>query len=321
MMQIFLIAIGAGASSALLSASPLSGNPLSLALAVFSALPIMLVGLIWGYRLALVALVFAVAAVAIVLSPWNAIKYAFAIGGPAYILSYLAMLGRPVENDTEWYPAGRIVFWASLIGAVLAVGFVVSLGSDLQSYRAAFKTLIESSVKQQPGFLEQQVKTLGLNSVDELISIATLLIPLWAAVLSMTTNLVNLWLAAWIAKASGRLQRPWPHLPSISFPVASSIVFAAALAIAYFLPGFPGLISAIFVAVLTYAHSLLGLAVLHTITQGLTGRVFILALAWISLTVGWPLLFAAMLGIVDQIFNLRGRFAAKRPPVPPHQSR
>ena len=169
MVQIFLIAIGAGASSALLSASPLSGNPLSLALAVFSALPIMLVGLIWGYRLALVALVVAVAAIAIVLSPWNAAKYAFAIGGPAYILSYLAMLGRPVENDTEWYPAGRIVFWASLIGAVLAVGFVLSLGSDLQSYRAAFKTLIESSVRQQPGFLEQQVKTLGLNSIDELI--------------------------------------------------------------------------------------------------------------------------------------------------------
>jgi hypothetical protein len=322
MVQIFLIGLGAGAASALLSASPLSGNPISLLLALLSPLPIILAGVIWGHRLALIALVTAVLGMAVVLDSWNAIKFAAAIGGPAYILAYLAMLARPAEGGTEWYPAGRIVFWASLIGAALAIGLILSFGSDLASYQAGYRAAVEASLKHQaPGFLDRYVKSLGLKTADEFFYLTSLVMPLWVAVLSMTTNLINLWLAARIAQASGRLYRPWPHLPSISFPVASSVIFAAALAVAFFIPGFPGLISAIFVAVLTYAHSLLGLAVLHTITQGIAGRTLLLALAWASLIVGWPLLFAAMLGIADQIFNLRGRFAAKRPPLPPHQSR
>jgi hypothetical protein len=134
MVQIFLIGLGAGAASALLSASPLSGNPISLLLALLSPLPIMLAGVIWGHRLALIALVTAVLGMAIALDSWNAIKFAAAIGGPAYILAYLAMLARPAEGGMEWYPAGRIVFWASLIGAGLAVGLILSFGSDLASY-------------------------------------------------------------------------------------------------------------------------------------------------------------------------------------------
>jgi hypothetical protein len=34
---------------------------------------------------------------------------------------------------------------------------------------------------------------------------------------------------------------------------------------------------------------------------------------------GWPLLFVAILGVADSLFDLRGKVAARKPPFPPIQ--
>jgi hypothetical protein len=322
MAQLFLIGIAAGAASALLYASPQSGNPLALVLALLAALPMMMVGLIWNHRLTLLALVTGTIAFALAFGSYRALGYFISIGVPSYVLVYLAMLGRPVENGIEWYPPGRIVSWAAVLGAALVAVVVVTVGTDLQSYRTGFRAYFENDVKGlTPQLIEQQVKALGLKSADDFFNLFATLVPPISAVISMISNLFSLWLAGLLARGWGRLQRPWPDLPAMTFPAATSIMFAVSLVIAFAVPGLIGLISTIFVAVFTIAHSLLGFATLHTVTQGVFGRPLLLAIAWLSMLIAWPLLFPAMLGIVDQIFNLRGRFAAKRPPVPPRQSR
>jgi hypothetical protein len=59
----------------------------------------------------------------------------------------------------------------------------------------------------------------------------------------------------------------------------------------------------------------LGFAVLHTITQGLRIRPFLLGLAYAAVfLIQWPILAVCLLGLIDTAFDLRGRVARKRGP-------
>src|SRR5205807_37782 len=51
------------------------------------------------------------------------------VGAPAWWLGYLALLGRAAVNGggshMEWYPPGRLVLWAAILGAALVAGALV----------------------------------------------------------------------------------------------------------------------------------------------------------------------------------------------------
>src|SRR4051812_11784450 len=95
MMQIVLISLGAGAASALLFASIISGSPLSFALANFAQLPIMLAAIGWTHVAGLLAAVIASLGLAIAASGSVAIAFLLGIGLPVWWIGYLALLGRP----------------------------------------------------------------------------------------------------------------------------------------------------------------------------------------------------------------------------------
>lgn len=318
MIQAILIGIGAGAASALLFASALTRGPLALILVPLSMLPVLLAGIAWSHRIALIAVATAATLAGLLISGWSAVSYLVAFGVPAYVLAYLVMLGRTTEHGAEWYPPGRIVIWAALLAAGAGLAFVLLFGSDLETYRGSVRATLQQSLKDAPPeAFAQQLKLLGLKSTDELFNVVALILPAWVGLFAFTFYILNAWLAARLARASGMLPRPWPDLRAMTFPPMASVLFVVGLAVSYFIPGLPGLIATVIVAILTFAHSLLGFAVLHSITQGVGGRTPILALAWISLAFGWPVLLAAMLGIADQIFDLRGKAARRRPPAPP----
>jgi hypothetical protein len=131
------------------------------------------------------------------------------------------------------------------------------------------------------------------------------------------TNLFNLWLAGRIVEMSGRLKRPWPQLTAITFPPAVSIALLATFVLSFF-SGLIGMIAGIFALTLLCAYAILGLAVLHSITTGMTSRGFVLAGVYALIAVfAWPLLLMTLLGLIDAWFDLRGRVAASRGP-PPH---
>jgi hypothetical protein len=144
-----------------------------------------------------------------------------------------------------------------------------------------------------------------------------------AAAASLTlTTLLNLWLAGRVVKISGRLQRPWPRLFDMKFPSLAPAVLGAAVA-GSFLPDLFGVSLSALAASLTIAHVLLGLAVIHALTLGLSGRVFILGFVYVAIValgwpIRWPLLFVGLLGMTDALFDLRGLAARRRgPPASP----
>jgi hypothetical protein len=143
-----------------------------------------------------------------------------------------------------------------------------------------------------------------------------MIIPAAAAASTTVTCVVNLWLAARIVKISGRLRRPWPTLSAMRLPTFAPAALGASLA-ASFLPNLVGLWSSALAAGLMMAHVLLGLAVIHALTLGLSTRGFILGalyagIALFSWPVSWPLLLIGLIGVADTLLDIRGLVARRR---------
>jgi hypothetical protein len=139
-----------------------------------------------------------------------------------------------------------------------------------------------------------------------------LALPPAAAVLATITNVINLWLAGRVVKFSGRLTRPWPDLPSMTFPRLAAAAFAVALLLS-FVNGMIGIVAGVLSASLLMAYGILGFAVLHAITRGVASRAFMLGGTYAAVLVfGWPIIVLCMLGLFETATGLRARVARRR---------
>jgi hypothetical protein len=323
MVQIVLIGIAAGAAAALLFASVVSGSILSVALFYLAPLPLLIAALGWSHVAGLVAALVAAASLAAVFGPFLFLGFLLGVGLPAWWLGYLALLGRPVTTAAgetlEWYPVGRLVVWAAILGALVVIVAIPNFGLDAETFRTTLRRIFERVLRAQTGSPADAPLTLpGISDANRLLDLMVTIIPPAAAVLSTLTSLINLWLAALIVRMSGRLKRPWPTIPAMTFPPSVSALLALAVA-GTFVPDLIGITSSILGASLFIAYALLGLAVLHAITRGLNGRPLMLTGAYVTIGLfGWPLLTLALLGLAETVFAFRGRIARKRgPPAAP----
>jgi hypothetical protein len=299
MIQLVLVGLGAGAAAALLFASVASGSIAAVVLFYLAPLPIAIAALGWGHLSGLIAAAVATTVIALVSGIFFIAVPVIAFG--AWWLGYLALLARPASNGgggaLEWYPVGRLVLWAALLGTLVVAAAVPNFGTDQESLQAALRKTYERIVRDQA-----------------LIDILVVAVPPAAAVFSTVTNLFNLWLAARIVRISGRLARPWPDLAALSLPPLSAGLLAAAIA-GSFLPDLVGVLFGAFAASLLMAFAVLGFAVLHAITRGMGSRAIVLAGVYgLTIVFGWPVLAMSLLGLAEIVLNIRGRVARKRGP-------
>jgi predicted membrane protein DUF2232 len=314
MVQIVLVGVAAGLASALVFASIASGSALSIPLFYLAPLPVLIAALGWSHASGLIAAGVAAAGLSIAFGSMLFVVFLIGVGLPAWWLGYLALLARPVTNGgpghIEWYPVGRLVIWAALLGSLVVLGVMVRFGFDAETIQAGLQRALEALF---------QVRTPGGGTaparaaeVGEFIAWLTVWIPRIAAIPTILASLFNLWLAARIVDASGRLRRPWPDLSAIAFPSWVPLLLAAAIA-GTFMPGLFGMVCWVLTASLLTAYMLLGFAVLHATTRALSGRVFILGGSYLSvMLLGWPALAVAILGLLDAALDIRGRIARKR---------
>src|SRR5262249_46603253 len=314
MLQIVLVGLGAGAAAALLFASVASGSILATLLFYLAPLPILIAALGWSHWAGLIASLTAAAGLGATLGLY--FFSAFLVGGglPAWWLAYLALLARPVGANgsmtLEWYPIGRLVLWAAIIGAALVVIAIPNFGTDKESFetglRAAFERAIQ--IQARPG------GPVSGADLERLFDILVAAIPPAAAVLAILINVFNLWFAGRIVRVSGRLRRPWPDLAALALPPTTLGVLAIAIA-GTFLPDLAGIVSRIVAASLFMAYAILGFAVLHAITRRLSFPPFLLIAAYGAVIVlGWPVLAASFLGLAEAAFNIRARSGGSRAP-------
>ena len=323
MMQIGLIGIGAGAAAALLFASVASGTWLSIPLFYLAPLPILIAALGWSHWAALIAAFVGALGLAAVFGAVFFFSFLAGTGAPAWWLGYLAMLARPMADGAagsnrtlEWYPPGRLVAWAAVLAALMVTLAIPNFGTDAETFRAGLHDALMSVLRSETGLSADSPATLpGVKNIDRLVNFLVVAVPPAAAVVATITSLVNLWLAGRVVKFSGLLKRPWPQLSAMVFPKPIAALLAAAVVLCA-AGGLISVVAGVLTASLLIAYAVLGLAVLHAITQDINSRTFLLGGVYAAIIVfGWPVLALCLLGLVETAFDLRARVARRRRPT------
>ena len=324
MLVEILISLVAGLASAMMFASLASGAMISLALFYLAPLPLMVVALGWGSRTGLIGGIAAVIGLGVFISPIYMLAYAGMVALPALWLGHLALLARAADADAsngytpsttlDWYPVGRLLVWTAGFAALTTTGALLTLGTDEATIKAVMRQSLThvSDLANQGGLPPNPTRD---AVIDALVSIA----PAAAALVAMLTLTLNLWLAAKIARTSQLLKRPWPDLRTTELPQPVLAALAIALILCFF-GGLTSLIAKIVSAALLLAYGMTGFAVLHTVSQSMAGRSFMLGgLYALTLFIGWPLLGAIVLGLADAAFGIRRRYWRKQGGLPDAQ--
>jgi hypothetical protein len=297
MIALVLIGLAAGAASALMFASIISGALISLLLFYLAPLPLMVAAIGWGALGAAIGGIAASLGLGAIFGLNYCIAFAVAVALPGWWLGHLVLLGRPnatvaasgngaapVDPDFEWYPVGRILLWI-----------------------AGFAARIFNPPNSEPAPAEIQ------QWIDALATLA----PIAAAAVAMPTLTLNLWLAAKITATSGKLHRPWPDLRNAALPPMTLVVLCVAVAFC-FTGGLSAIFAEIIASALMMAYAFTGFAVLHTLTLALKSRSFWLGSTYaIVVLFVWPVLAMVALGLADAVFGFRARFLRSRPPPLP----
>jgi hypothetical protein len=270
-------------------------------------LPILLAGIGWSHLAALIAALVAATGLGALFGFWFLIAHLAGVGVPAYLIAYVAMLGRHAPDGAiEWYPAGKLVLWTAGIAAASTALTIPVFGSDLDSYRATVKQIFERVMRLQLGTpAGEPLKLPNGGDANAALDLLAIVMPPMAAAIAMLTSLFNLWLAGRIARLSGRLARTWPDLSAMSFPAMAPVVLLAAIALS-FLASIVGVAAGMLAACLLLAYAILGFAVIHRLTRALSARGVILGAVWlVVLVLGWPVIVLALIGLADGLLDLR----------------
>ncbi|MEA2893012.1 MAG: hypothetical protein QOI05_3805 [Bradyrhizobium sp.] len=324
MMVTILIALAAGAASALMFASIISGALISLVLFYLAPLPLMVAGLGWGPLTATIGGIAAAIGLGAVFGLPYCLAFVLTIALPAWWLGHLALLGRPIATGTsagngaaapapamEWYPIGRILLWTTGFAALTTMAALFTLGSDAATISGALRRGLLRIV----GVRSAAPAT---GDAEQVIDALAAIAPAAASIVAMMTLTLNLWLAAKITATSGRLHRPWPDIKSAALPPMTLAALALALALC-FTGGLLAMLGQIASAALMMAYALIGFAVLHTLTRAMKSRALWLSATYaVVLVFGWPAVAMVGLGLADAVFGFRQRYLQRRtpPPVP-----
>jgi hypothetical protein len=316
-----IVGIGAGLVSALLFAVVITGSPLAVILSYVAPLPVFIAAMGWRHQAGIIATVVGMVALAVLVRPFFGAAYVLAAAGPAWLIAYLALLGRAHDDGTqEWYPLNKLLLWIIFIASGVTLAMTLVAHSDMDGYRAAMRRIADFMTGTANGRAMVSLPA-GISTAD-LAEILVYVLPFGMGSGFVYFTSVNLWLAAKVTKLSGRLVRPWPYLPDLRLNRSALSLGAVALALAMILPGFGRILAMALLGALVAGGSITGLTTIHAITTGKPARSAILggvyALLIIGMTVVLPLL--ALFGLSDALLDYRRRFGAIPPVTPPPPS-
>ena len=303
MITSLLLALAAGAASALMFASILSGAMVSIALFYLAPLPLMVAAIGWSPFHASLGGIAAGTTLGLLFGFNYLVVFVVTIALPAWWLGYLTMLGRPAlpgeQTPVDWYPPGRLLLWVVVFASLTAMAALLTLGGDSATITEAMRRALTRMIGPR-GAMPAEVSS-SPSLIDALVGVA----PAAAAVATIITLSLNLWLAGRIVATSGRLRRTWPDLTRAALPPMTLVALPVAIAFC-FVGGLPAMLAQIVVGALLMAYAITGLSTLHTLTRGRAHRPMWLSIVYASVTIfGWPIIGLVALGLADAFFELR----------------
>ncbi len=327
------LGIGAGIAAAILFSLAGRGTFSAAALANLSPLPIMIAMLGFGLVAGASAVVSATLTVAVLFyarqihgnadaAALAGLTFCFFLGLPALWFSLLAVLSRAKGSPNwvvttkvgsffsrEYCPLERVLSYAASISAAVGVAIAISVMTVYGGFDHALEKLTAEIVPVLEPLLGHVQPPHGIDPHTLAKTIVLAAAPA-AAGSSLMMMMLNLWFGGRVVQLSGQLPRPWPNIArELSLPKIYLLVFGAACVIGPFFGGVAGLILIIIAATVGVAFALVGLAVAHYLSRGLSFRVPLLVLIYLLLAITWPLSILALLlaGVLETVFSLRDR--------------
>ena len=296
----------AGAAGALLFLAGLPGGRLAGLFLSLSSLPLFLAGLGWGFPAVLAG-----AGTGILLllgggGVGSAIVFAGFSAAAPILVTRLAISG-PLRGEADaGTPPGRILVALAVLGAgILLLMAAVTMAAG------GFPKVIDTALHHSGADLDlvqRQLRAAGMP-LDRagLIGLLMRVLPPAFAAGWLLLSVLNALIAEEILARSGRSLRPPPYYRETRVPQATAGALLAAIVLS-FAPGGLGLLGSGLLALLVVVYFFLGLAVIHAISRALPARPIALGVLYICLALFlWPALILALVGLVDQWADLRGR--------------
>lgn len=311
---IFIGLMSGLASAVLFFSAARGGVLLQVLLFLLTPLPMVIVGVAFGWRAALAAAL-AGAAVMAAFGGARGIAFFLAFGAPAILSAWCADLGRRrADGSIGWLPAGDILASLATLGGLLPAVYAMALGGTFAMFKPEFARFVGQVFKQ----MEAQL-TLPPTAPERIDSVAQTMIDMLPGVLAaywVVLFAINLYLAGRVARKSGLLLRPWPNLHQLTPPPWLLLLLIGAL-LAWMAGGFVGIIGTGLIGAISMAFLFFGLSVLHAIAAGRVQWLLWLTYAGLFNPAGpYAMVAVAFLGFVEPLFRLRERFARPPPAAP-----
>ena len=301
--QWMTIAAG-GVISALLYALVTRGSLGGVLLAYFCQLPLFVIGLSLGTTASVIAGAVAAAGVIAVSGVLGAFVFILVNAAPVVFLVRQGLLSRPDGNgNTEWYPPGLLAVGSTLYGlGLLVVAWLwlsVSTGGIEESVRAYLGEVTSTILQGQPAEMQQAL-------IDNVAPI----LPGTVALSWLVMLVINGVLGQGLVARFERNLRPSPDFAMLELPNWLTVLGAALLIGAILLPGTLGYFAKSAAFILALPFFLVGLSVIHVAARRISAGTLLLVLFYLlMLLFGWPAVFVAFFGLIEQRAGFRQKWA------------
>ncbi len=308
-----MIAISAGALSAVFMASLATPSVFSLIVFFLVPAPLFMAGLAFGWLAAAIAALVALALLGGMTGAKAALMHVLLVGAPVAWLSYLALQHRPATPDgpaegepvdaagNEWYPEGRLLLWMAGLAAAGVALILLSLGTSLADVQAALRKLAEEAM---------QASGIGAQATEEqkkaFLDVFVVIAPLSVVVMWLVALYLSFRLSDWLTRKVGLGRRPAADFMQLSFP-QTALLGLAGMSLAALLPDVFGLLGEVFAIAFMAAFAILGLSVIHAWTAGQSWQPLALGALYAALLMLTGLVAPALLllGLAEAGFGVR----------------
>ena len=295
------IAVFCGALGACPYLVALTGSPGSVILVYLTQLPLFVAGLWLGVGASALA---GLAASLILIAASNLMAAAVFAGlnaVPVVLLVRQSLLARTgAEGVIEWYPPGMLTAWLTGFGLAAIAASLLLLGGP-EGVQAALREVLAPVLRRH---IDESIPEHA-----ELLSFLAFILPGIVASSWMVMTATNGSLAQGLLARFGASWRPSPDLAALGLPMWIPVLLAFAAG-ATALGGTARFLGINVMIVLAVPFCLAGLAVVHTLAHRFSRPAIPLVTFYVLAAVfGWPLLLAALLGLLDSPLGLRRRLA------------
>lgn len=309
MMKDGLVALAAGAASAMLLLLALTGLPIAIVFLYAVPLPLYLIGLRQGLAgLILAGVIGTVVAGMISGTIVAALGFLLLFAAPAVTLVHHALLSRTGDDGRkEWYPPGWLAGWLAAMAAMAMIVLDIALmgdGGGLEGHIS--RTLPEA--------LERMT---GGNAPPDLLQRTKLWIGVFPAMLAcalMGAGALNAGVAQNVLKKGAKALRPTPEYTLVEAPSWVLYALAAAAFLALVGPGTLDYLGRNLAIVFAMPYFFVGLGTVHVLARRAKARVGVLVTFYILLIfLGLVGMFAvSALGLAEQFLQLRRKWPSTR---------